>query len=283
MSNIHVIDVFKHYEPNYIACYVLLYERSAVIDPGPQSGVNHLIEELKRLKVRPTIIAPTHVHLDHAGGAAEVAKFFSARIIAHPKGARHIANPERLWEAAKAVLKDLAEVFGKPRGIEEDMIVIAEDGQKFDLGGDELVVLHAPGHAPHMLAYYLEDAKVLFPSDAVGVSFDGYVIPSTPPPFDYEKALNTLERLKKLDIESVALTHFGLADREVIERAKEKIKEWHEIARSCRDLVEFIERLVKRDEDVKALYRKYRETSPAIINFKNSVHGIFNSAKTLNS
>jgi len=281
MSRIHMIDAFKYYEPNYVACYVLLYERPTVIDPGPRNGVNYLIGELEKLKVRPTIIAPTHVHLDHAGGAAELAKFFSARIIAHPRGAKHIANPERLWEAAKAMLGDLAEVLGKPRGIEEDMIVVAEDCQRLDLGGDELIVLHAPGHASHMLAYYLKDAKVLFPSDAVGVSFDGYVIPSTPPPFDYEKALNTLERLKKLKIESVALTHFGLADKEVVEKAEEKIKEWYEIAKSCRDLVEFVERLVKRDEDVKALYRRYHKASLAIANFKNSTQGIFNSAKKL--
>jgi len=283
MDNIHMVDVFKHYEPNYIACYVLLYERLAVIDPGPQSGVGHLVRELERLKAKPVVIAPTHVHLDHAGGAAEVAKLFSAKIIAHPRGAKHIANPEKLWEAAKAILGDLAEVFGKPKNVEEDMIVVVEDGQKFDLGGDELVALYAPGHAPHMLAYYLKDAKVLFPSDAVGVSFDGYVIPSTPPPFDYEKALNTLEKLKKLEIESVALTHFGLADKEVIEKAEEKIREWYEIAKSCRDFIEFIERLMKKDEDVKALYKRCRETSLAIINFKNSAQGIFNSAKALNS
>jgi len=281
MSNICMVDVFKHYEPNYIACYVLLYERPVVIDPGPQNGVSHLIGELERLKVRPTIIAPTHIHLDHGGGAAELAKLFSAKIIAHPRGAKHIANPERLWEAAKAVLGGLAEVFGKPRGIEEDMIVVAEDGQVFDLGGDELVVLYAPGHAPHMLAYYLKDAKVLFPSDAVGVSFDRHVIPSTPPPFDYEKALNTLERLKKLEIEFVALTHFGLADKGVIEKAEEKIREWHEIARSCNDLTEFIEKLMKGDEDVKALHKRYHKASPAVVNFKNSVRGIFDSAKRL--
>ena len=274
-----VIDAFKHREPHVIACYVLQYEKPVLIDPGPQSGVHDVVEELKRLKVEPEVIALTHVHLDHAGGAATLAKYLSAKVVVHPRGAKHVVNPTRLWEASRGVLRELADVFGKPDSLEEDRVMITEDCQELDLGEDELVALHAPGHAPHMQVYYLKDAKVLFPADAVGIGFDGHLIPSTPPPFDYDKALRTLERLRKLKAESVALTHFGLTDKEAIERAKDKIKEWYEMAASCRDVDELIERLLRSDEDVNALYKRYPEGSVLINFFRASVQGIFKCVK----
>jgi glyoxylase-like metal-dependent hydrolase (beta-lactamase superfamily II) len=279
LNKVRIVDVFKFREPNAIACYVLCYERPVLIDPGPLSGVQCVIEELKRLKVSPKTIALTHVHLDHASGAATLAKLFSAKVLVHPRGAKHLVDPTKLWEASKMVLKELANVFGKPEPLQEDMVLIAEDHQRLDLGGDELLVLYAPGHAPHMLAYYLKDAKVLFPADAVGACFDGHLIPSTPPPFDYDEALATLKRLRRLNVEFVALTHFGLADREVIEKAENKIREWYEMATICNNLEELIKRLRKEDEDVKSLYERYPEDSMAISFFKTSAQGIFECAK----
>jgi len=269
LGKIYMIDAFKHCEPHVIACYVLQYEKPVLIDPGPQSGVHNVIEELKRLRAKPEVITLTHVHLDHAGGAAVLAKHLSAKIVVHPRGAKHIVDPTRLWEASREVLGELANVFGKPGSLEESMVVVTEDRQELDLGEDKLVILHAPGHAPHMQVYYLKEAKVLFPADAVGVGFDGHLIPSTSPPFDYSRALRTLERLRKLKVESVALTHFGLTGKEVIERAEEKIREWYEL----------IERLLRKDEDVSALHKKYPENSVLISFFKASVQGIFRCAK----
>jgi len=275
----HIVDAFKQREPNVIACYVLQYEEPVVIDPGPLSGVHCVVEELKRLRVKPKLIALTHVHLDHGGGAATLAKLFSAKVLVHPRGTRHVVDPTRLWEASRTVLGELADVFGKPEPLEEDGIIIAEDRQRLDLGDDELVVLYAPGHASHMQAYYLKDAKVLFPADAVGMGFDGHLVPSTPPPFDYYKALSTLKKLRGLEVESVALTHFGLADKEIIEKAEDKIREWHEIALSCNNVDELIKRLQKEDEDVKALYKRYPKHSVAINFFKASAQGIFTYVK----
>jgi glyoxylase-like metal-dependent hydrolase (beta-lactamase superfamily II) len=279
MDKPYMVDTFKHREPNVIACYVLRHEKPVVIDPGPQSGVHNVVEELRRLKVKPKLIALTHVHLDHAGGAATLAKLFSAKVVVHPRGARHVVDPTRLWESSRTVVRELADVFGKPEPLEEVKIMVTEDCQTLDLGEDELVVLHAPGHAPHMQVYYLKDAKVLFPADAVGIGFNGYLVPSTPPPFDYDKALSTLKRLRRLEVELVALTHFGLADGEIVEKAEDKIREWREIATSCSDVDELIERLLKKDEDVKALCKRYPRDSVVMAFFRTSAQGIFSCAR----
>ncbi len=279
LSKIHIIDVFKHREPNVISCYVLQYEKPVVIDPGPLNGVHNVMEGLERLSVKPEIIALTHVHLDHAGGVARLAKPLSAKVVVHPRGAKHVVNPAKLWEASKTILGELAAVFGKPEPLEEDKIMIVEDCQKLDLGEDELVVLHAPGHAPHMQVYYLKEAKILFPADAVGMGFNGLIIPSTPPPFDYDKALSTLKRLRRLEVTSVALTHFGLADKEIIEKAEDKIREWCEMATSCNSVDDLIEKLLREDGDVRALCEGRPKDSVTMNFFKVSAQGIFDYVK----
>ncbi|MCS7121039.1 MAG: MBL fold metallo-hydrolase [Archaeoglobaceae archaeon] len=278
LPKVYMIDTFKHVEENLIACYALNFEKAVLIDPGTQNSSNYLLEELKKLKIRPSFIAPTHVHIDHAGSAARLAKIFSAKILAHPRGAKHLANPEKLWEASKLVLKEVAEIYGKPESIDESEIIVVEDGKNFDLGGDELIVFHSPGHAPHMLSYYLKDLKVLFPADAVGMYFDGHLIPLTPPPFDFNSYIKTVERFKRMDIRYIAFTHFGLADKEVLEKAEEKIRSWFEIAKESDNLDQFSEKLMK-DEDVKTFFEKYSKKKIALSFFTTSIPGLFEAAK----
>lgn len=277
IPNVYMIDVFERFEKNLIACFALKFEKSALIDPGPQSCADYLIGELIKLGIKPNLVAPTHVHIDHAGASAKIAKTFSAKILAHPRGLKHIANPEKLWESSKTVLKDLAEIYGKPESIDEREIVVVDDGQVFDLVGDELITFHAPGHAPHMIVYYLKDSKVLFPSDAVGMYFDRHIIPMTPPPFDYDSALKTIERLKKLDLNYVAFTHFGLAEKDVLDEAEEKIKEWFEVAKECESLEKFEDKL-RKDEAVEALFERY-SGKVSLSFFKTSIFGMFDAAK----
>lgn len=282
LPNVFLIDVFGYAEKGVIAAQILKFEKSVVIDPGPVRGAQTLIAELKRLNVAPNYIAPTHVHIDHAGGSATLAKEFGAKIIVHPKGAKHIANPEKLWEASKAVLGEVAEIYGKPEPIEDSALIVVEDAQKFDLGGDVLTVFHAPGHAPHMLVYFLDDARILFPADAVGMYFDGHLIPLTPPPFNLEMALRTLERLESLRAEHVVFTHYGVADGDIVKYAKEKLLNWFEVARevaaeggSAEDLVE---RLKREDDDVKVFFEKFRGKPVAISFVYTAARGLIDAA-----
>ncbi len=285
MPNIYLVDTFSYLEKGTIGAYVLKFDKIAIIDPGTAKGAKILIEELGKAGIEKVdYIAPTHIHIDHGGGAATLAKALDAKIIVHPRGAKHVINPEKLWVASKQVLGELAEAYGKPEPIEEDKVIVVEDGQKFDLGGDTLVVFHAPGHAPHMLAYYLEKAKVLFPADAVGMYFNGKVFPLTPPPFDKEAALNTLKRLMELDIDYVAFTHFGVAKGKwVLEKSYEKIEKWFKIAeevvREGKGVNEFVDRLVEEDEDVRELKEEFKDKPIAFGFIYTAASGLVEAAK----
>ncbi len=285
LPNLYLVDTLKYVESGVISAYIVNFERAAIIDPGTAKGAEIILKEIDP-KWKVEYICPTHIHIDHGGGAATLAKALDAKVLVHPRGAKHVINPERLWEASKAVLGEVAEVYGKPEPLEEDRVITVEDGQEFDLGGELLKVFHAPGHAPHMVVYYLNSSKVLFPADAVGMCFEGTVFPLTPPPFDFESAVSTLERLTKLNVEYVAFTHFGVVEGNwPILASLEKIRSWMEIAKEVAgnngNLEEFVSRLRREDEDVEKLYQKLSKKPIALSFIYTSASGMLDAAKRI--
>jgi len=283
LPNVYQFDTLKYVERGVISAYAVVYDKAAIIDPGTAKGADIILREMDK-SWNVELICPTHVHIDHGGGAAKLAKALKAKILAHPRGFKHIVDPERLWEASKSVLGELAEVYGKPEGVEESRVVAVQDGQEFDLGGDELKALYAPGHAPHMLVYYLVDKKVLFPSDAVGMFFNGVVFPLTPPPFDISSARDTLKKLMTLDVDYVAFTHYGIVEGSwVISKALEKIESWAELARDVAaengNVSTFLERLRRFDEDVEKLFQTLKEKPIALSFIYTSATGLLEAAK----
>ncbi|MEM4279144.1 MAG: MBL fold metallo-hydrolase [Archaeoglobaceae archaeon] len=274
-EKVYLIDSFT--VPGIFSTYFLDFDTKVLIEPCVVNGANIILDFLSKLRVsKLDYIAVTHVHIDHGGGAATIAKKTNAKILVHPKGLKHIANPEKLWVASKAVLGELAEIYGKPESIEEEKIIPVEDGQSFELGDDELVAIHAPGHAPHMVAYLLKRRKILFPSDAVGMIHKGHVFPLTPPPFDFTKALETLEKFEKLDVEIVALTHFGVAAKNCIGEAKKRLKLWFEVAKEAKTIEELDSKLREVDEAISSLDKN----SQLYSFYLTSLQGLFSASRS---
>lgn len=275
-DGVYLIDSFT--VPGIFSTYFLDFGKKVLVEPCVVNGAGIILDFLSKLGVsKLDYIAVTHVHIDHGGSAATIAKNMNAKILVHPKGLKHIANPEKLWLASKAVLGELADIYGKPEGIEEEKIIAVEDGQIFDLGEDELIAIHAPGHAPHMVAYLLKKRKILFPSDAVGMIYKGEVFPLTPPPFDFKKAIETLEKFEKLDVELVALTHFGVATKECIAKARKKLELWFRIARDAKSVEDLDLRLREADKTI-ALLEKGSQLHSFYL---TSLHGLIQAAKEL--
>jgi glyoxylase-like metal-dependent hydrolase (beta-lactamase superfamily II) len=170
---------------------------------------------------------PTHVHLDHAGGAGALLRELPrARLVIHPRGARHMIDPSRLIAGATAVYGPgaMRATYGEIAPVPEARVVVADVAPDRDfelmLGGRRLQFIDAPGHARHHCAIWDEASRGWFTGDVFGLSYrefddaeGNYLIPTTSPvQFDPEAWNATLDRLLGKSPAHVYLTHYGRVD-----------------------------------------------------------------------
>jgi glyoxylase-like metal-dependent hydrolase (beta-lactamase superfamily II) len=220
----HVIDVLENGQPHRTGAYVIAADGVTLVDPGSARGLGHLEDGLRDLGFSwsdVTRIVVTHVHLDHAGGVGHVAERAPrATIYCHPRAARHLADPSRLWAGATAVYgaDRMERLWGSIIPVPAWRIRAQEDGSRVEAGSHVLRFFDSPGHARHHATILDERSGALFTGDAVGVRYDPrltgwpgpYIIPTTSPSqFDPDVSLATLERLEALRPALVCHTHFA--------------------------------------------------------------------------
>jgi len=210
-----------------------------VVDPGPTSTVAHLVAHLRALGVDSLdYVLLTHIHLDHAGGTAQLCEAFpKARVFCHKNGRQHLGEPARLWEGSRAVLGGVADHFGEPQPVPE--AAFASDA---DLAAAGITVIPTPGHAPHHLSFLHQGT--LFLGEAAGTYLEidaglWYLRPATPPRFFLETALESLDRLLALTPapDRLAFAHHGLREgrtRDLLRLAREQLEQWVRAVRHAR-------------------------------------------------
>lgn len=222
-SDLYYVDTGMYDVPEYGSVYVLDAERPAIVDSGIGTNYERVLDALETVGIAPAdleVIALTHIHLDHAGGAGFLAEACpNATVAVHDIGAPHLVDPERLVEGTKRAVGDQWQFYTEPRPVPEDRIRTLADGDVIDLGDHELGVHHAPGHAPHQIVFEDETTDAVFTGDAAGIytpSTDELHVTSPPPDFDLEQALADVEHIQSLDPETLLYAHFGpapVADR----------------------------------------------------------------------
>ena len=219
-------------DANYIrpglACFYLMEEAGeyAVIETGTSRSFANLCRVMQSRAIAPEqvrYVIPTHVHLDHAGGAGTMmAAFPEARLLIHPRGAPHMADPQRLVESSEGVYgkQEFRELYGEITPVDPERMVIMEDGDRVSLGGRPLEVRHTRGHANHHFCVWDESSSGWFSGDMFGISYSwfrfvggDYVMPSTTPTqFDPEAYIASLELLESYGPRRIYLTHYGELD-----------------------------------------------------------------------
>ena len=115
-------------------------------------------------------IVVTHIHIDHAGGAGQLARRYpNARIGVHHSGARHLVAPSRLWKSALTVFGEewLTSTWGTMEPIPEERVVALEDGDVATVNASGVEICDADGQR-------LERPQALVPWDDDAAEKGGY-------------------------------------------------------------------------------------------------------------
>jgi len=226
------------------AGYLLDAPRPTLVECGPALSIGSVLAALRGLGMDPEDLAylvVSHIHLDHAGGAGDVAAAFpSAQIVVSELGARHLADPERLNASSRRVYGELMDtVYGDCTPVRPRQLRAIGDRDVLDLGGGRrLELLHTPGHARHHIAAFEPDQGALFVGDSVGVRMPGMsaLRPATPPPdFDLVLAHRSLARYRQINPATVYLAHYGPAGapQEALAEAEERLRLWADTAETA--------------------------------------------------
>lgn len=208
-----------------VACFYLLESAGefAVIETGTVHSVETLEQLLQRRGIDASqvrYVIPTHVHLDHAGGAGlMIERFPKAQLLVHPRGARHLVDPSKLVKASRQVYGDslFEQLYGKIVPVPAQRVTEVADGESFQLGKRALLFRDTPGHADHHFCVWDEASQGWFSGDVFGVSYawfrtrggDFSMPATTPSHFRPEVLKASLAILAERKPQRIYLTHFG--------------------------------------------------------------------------
>ncbi len=221
-DGIYCIDA-DYVKPQVAAIYLLAAGgEAALIDTGTTHSLANVDASLAALGIAPAqvrYVIPTHVHLDHAGGAgAMMRRFDQATLLIHPRGARHMIDPRRLVAGTIAVYGEAAfrRLYGDIEPVDASRVDIVEDGHVRRVGDRDLLFVDTPGHARHHFCVYDAASGGIFTGDTFGLSYPPMkrlargLIPTTPPTqFEPRALAESIDRLLALDPRRIFLTHFG--------------------------------------------------------------------------
>lgn len=225
-ENVYLIDDFDLKMAERTGTYVLTEDKVTLIETSASPSIPYILEGLHALGISPgdvSYIIVTHIHLDHAGGAGLMLQHCAnAKVIVHPKGARHLADPSRLIQGAKAVYGDKFDsLFNPIVEIPEDRIITKDEGDTLTISeGLTLKFLDTPGHANHHFSIHHPLTNGIFSGDTAGIFYpqlerEGieFYLPSTSPnQFDPEKMLGSINRYKELGVERIYFGHYGMSE-----------------------------------------------------------------------
>jgi hydroxyacylglutathione hydrolase len=154
-------------------------ERALIVDPGDEAP--KLLNAIEQLGLTLDGILLTHTHFDHVGAVAPVAAATGAEV----------------WvpEAEAFVLADINSFvpwpgFGPFESYEAEHTL--SGGERLELAGFEIDVLHTPGHSPGHVTFSIPDEQVVFSGD---VLFEGSVGRTDLPGGDHATLMESIRAL----------------------------------------------------------------------------------------
>ncbi|HET8942919.1 MAG TPA: MBL fold metallo-hydrolase [Rudaea sp.] len=212
------------FRPRFDASHLIIENgHAAFIDVGTNHSIPRLLAALTEKHVpvdAVDFVILTHVHLDHAGGAGALMRELPrARLIVHPRGARHMIDPAQLVAGATDVYgaEEIERSYGTLIPVDAARVDIADDGHVIDLAGRALLCLDTPGHARHHISIYDARSNAFFPGDTFGLSYrefdtqnGAFILPTTTPvQFDPAALHASIDRMLGYAPQQMFPTHYS--------------------------------------------------------------------------
>jgi glyoxylase-like metal-dependent hydrolase (beta-lactamase superfamily II) len=166
------------FEQNCSIAFSQTTKRGVVVDPG--GDLARIRQAIAAAGVTIDRILLTHGHIDHAGGAAALA--------------RELRVPIEGPHAADKPLLDRLDVQGRQYGLTGAEAVTPDrwlsEGDTVEIGGITFDVLHCPGHSPGSVVFVSKALRFVFMGD---VLFNGSVGRTDLPGGDHATLISSIQ------------------------------------------------------------------------------------------
>lgn len=139
-------------------CSIVVCEasrRAAIVDPG--GDVERIIEAVTELGATVEKVLLTHGHLDHCGGAKEIAEHYGVPITGPHR--EDLFLLEQLPEQSKRFGFGNAQAFTPETWLDE--------GDTVTVGQETFEVFHCPGHTPGHIVFFNNANRLAFVGDVL--------------------------------------------------------------------------------------------------------------------
>lgn len=222
-SQLYIIDDHDLQHTERTGTYVLLGDDITIIDTCASPSLPYLLDGLQELHIALSDIRNiivTHVHLDHAGAAGlMMEKCPNATLFVHARGARHMVDPAKLIQGARAVYEeDFDELFHPILPIPKERVHVVQDGETLQISKERTLTFYdTPGHAKHHISIHDSLTNGIFTGDTIGIYYreltkfdvELYLPTTSPTQFQPDEMLASKERIEKMNVDTIYFGHYG--------------------------------------------------------------------------
>ena len=187
---------------NYIAanCYIVASDvtrRGMIIDPGVQA--KNITEAVEELNISVSLIALTHVHIDHFSALDTVMNSTKAQLAVFDTG--NIKASPKVSQVTKGLVFVPFELPIKPD-------ILLKDGDTIDIDDLHFSVLYTPGHSSDSVSFW--GHGVVFCGDTLFRRGIGVTLPGLFPGHDHKQLKDSIrEKLLTLPDDTIVFPGHG--------------------------------------------------------------------------
>lgn len=235
-----MIDLHQYGLDRITSIYIAEFDDSIVIfDCGTSLDVKRLLRYFKKNNLNlgsVKYIVASHYHFDHMGGSwklfNEIEKFNPKVKIISCQLTQYRYNNYKNEPSYVHSQKTFNGLMGEIRNIKENAFKIIEPVEEYEKVDDpacvvdsftlkdkkvKLMALKTPGHtSDHISPLVFKDGRTdfIYGGEALGLINQSTQLLTGPssgaPDFNYKAHMNSLEKLKKLNLLSIGFSHFGI-------------------------------------------------------------------------